>query len=177
MGGKNRIVYSGKVFKVGVRSLRFPGGNVLEYGTVLTGKVAAIIPVLDDGRILLEYNYRNTVNKWVYELPAGHVDKGESPKACAARELEEETGYKASRLMLLFKGFASPGITDEEMHLFFGTGLTKGTMNREPSERIRLRPMPLSKVLDLVKENRGVDIKTALGILIYKNYLEEGRRD
>ena len=147
----------------------------MEYGTVLTGQVAAIVPVLDDGRILLEYNYRNTVNKWVYELPAGHVDKGESPKACAARELEEETGFKASRLTLLFKGFASPGITDEEMNIFLGTGLTKGTANREPSERIRLRPMPFSKALDLVKENKGADIKTALGILIYKNYLEESK--
>jgi ADP-ribose pyrophosphatase len=166
---RNKIVYAGKVFKVGVKKLTL-SGHTLDYGTVLAGKVAAVLPILEDGRLLLEYNYRDTVNRWVYEIPAGHIDKGESPRHAAARELEEETGYKAKRVRFLFRSLASPGMSDEEMYLFLATDLVKGRQKREIFERIRLKPMTLEKALGLIRKHEA-DVKTISAILFYKGFI------
>ena len=166
----NKIVYEGKLFKVGVKRLT-ASGHTAYYSTILAGKSAVVVPILGDGRVLLEYNYRPTVNKWVYELPAGHVEKGELPKHCAVRELEEETGYRARSMKFLFRALASPGISDEEMYVFLATYLIKGRHNREPLERIRLRPMGLETVLEKVRKREEVDMKTIAGITFYKELL------
>ncbi len=167
---RNRIVYKCKVFKVGVKRLAFPEGK-LDYSTIIVGDTAAVVPILDDGRILLESIYRNTIDKWLYELPAGHVDKGESPQTCAARELAEETGYTARSVKPLFAAPTSSGISNEILHVFVATGLTKGKANREISEQIRLRPMTLSKALKIAKSNKGMDMKTIAGLLFYSKYI------
>ncbi len=166
----NKIVYRGKVFKVGEKKLNF-SGTIVDYSTVLIGSCAGTVPILDDGRILLEYEYRNSINKWLYEIPAGHIDPRESPMAAAKRELEEETGYKAKRLRSLFKGYTSPGMTDELIHIFLATGLTKGKTKKEPSEQIRLRTVSLPRALSIVRRSRGIDVKTMLGILFYNQYV------
>ncbi len=169
---RNKTVYTSKIFKVGVKRISLHG-HTLDYNTVLVGKVAVIVPILDDGRILIEHNYRDTVDRWVYELPAGHVEKGESPVRCAERELAEETGYKPKHMKLLFKALASPGMSDEEMYIFLATGLVKGRQNREPFERIRLRPMTIGKILDMVRKGEEVDLKTIAGVLFYKELLKK----
>ncbi|MEM3839435.1 MAG: NUDIX hydrolase [Candidatus Micrarchaeaceae archaeon] len=161
--GKSRIIFKGKAFMVGSKQLHMHNEK-LDYATVLVGKSAAIIPVTDDGKILLERNYRQTVNKWIYEIPAGHVEKGEPPIQCAARELEEETGYRASNISLLYKGLTSPGISDEEIYIFVGKGLKPGRMNREPFEKIKLLQVTIGEAMKLIEKSKS-DLKTYAAIM------------
>lgn len=171
---RNRIVYTGRVFKVGVKKLRF-SGKIVDYSTVFVGEVVGVVPVLDDGRIVLERIYRDTINKWLYELPAGHVEKGESPKRAGIRELAEETGYRAKKARLLFRGSVSPGMTDEVINIFVATGLKRGRPDKEASERINVKIMTLSKALQLARSSKGMDLKTVAGILFYANYVLKGQ--
>src|SRR5574337_803044 len=131
------IIYSGK--KINVRK----DDVVLEDGRTVTREViehpgsAPIIPFISEDEILLIQQYRHAVKETIYEIPAGTLDKGETFYACAERELEEETGYKAGKLEPLTIIYPSPGILSETMHLFKATNLIKTQTNRQDDESIK----------------------------------------
>lgn len=127
---------------------------------------AVILPVLDDGRILLIRNVRRTVGKVLWELPAGTLDPGETPEACAAREIEEETGYRAGTIVPLTSFYASPGILDERMHGYLATDLTPSTQNLDEDEEIQVFPIPQWQVRDMIKDHHIEDGKT-IALLLY----------
>lgn len=130
---------------------------------------SAVVPLLDSGRdprVLLIRQYRYAANGYVYEVPAGRLDPGEAPEACASRELKEETGYSAASLRQLTTIYTTPGFTDERIHIFVAQGLTLGSSEREPDEFLELNPVLLSEAVAMIQSGEIVDGKTSIALLL-----------
>ena len=123
--------------------------------------------VLDDGRLLLIENYRPAIDRKLLELPAGTRSKGEAPLETAKREFREETGYAAANWEPLAEFYVSPGILDERMYLFLGTGLAQGEQKLEPDELIELRPKTPDELRELVASGAIEDAKTLIGVTLF----------
>lgn len=165
-----RRAYTGRVISLDVDRVRFPDGSEGELEMVRHPGASAVVPFLgdptgDDPQILLIRQYRYAADGFIYEIPAGRLEPGEEPEACAARELREETGCTARRMDRLFTMYTTPGFTDEKIHLFMATGLTAGEAAHEADEFVELVPMPLSQALTMLERGEIQDAKTALGLL------------
>src|SRR3954464_2020012 len=124
-----------------------------------------IVPLLDDGRVCLIRNGRIAVNETLIELPAGTLEPPEPPEKTAARELIEETGYRAQKIEFLHDFFLSPGILDEKMHLYLATGLTAGETAREEGEEIENWLVPWEEAVAMIFRREIQDAKTIVGLL------------
>ncbi len=136
---------------------------------------SAVVPFVsdpngDDPQLLLIRQYRYAAGDFIYEIPAGRLDPGESPLECATRELLEETGCTAERVEPLLPIMTTPGFTDEKIHLFMASGLTVGETRREADEFIELVKLPLSEVLQMIERGEIVDGKTLIAILYSAGY-------
>ena len=163
-------VYTGRVINLDRDTVRFPDGSVGELEMVRHPGASAIVPFLsdpagEDPQILLLKQYRYAAEEFLYEIPAGRLDAGEAPLACAERELKEETGCTAENMEFLFTMFTTPGFTDERIHVYMATGLERGETRRESDEFITLELVTLSNALRFVQEGQIKDGKTALAIL------------
>jgi ADP-ribose pyrophosphatase len=171
----SRRAYTGRVISLDVDTVRFPNGKTGELEMVRHPGASAVVPFLtdprgDDPQLLLLKQYRYAADGYVYEIPAGRLEPGEDPRHCAERELREETGCVANQIRLLTTMYTTPGFTDERIHLFMATGLERGTTAHEADEFITLETMTLSRALQLIKEGRINDGKTALAILFAAGY-------
>ena len=131
-----------------------------------------ILPVLDDGRVCFVRNFRPAVDRTLIELPAGTREPGEDPAETARRELAEETGYRAENIELLATFYMSPGILDEEMHLYLATSLKPGTMALDPGEDLQPWPATWKEAMRMVQDGRIRDAKTLAGLLYYGAFRE-----
>ncbi len=171
MTGKisSRRVYSGRIISVDVDSVSFPDGSVGELEMVRHPGASAVVPILESARdpqVLLIKQYRYAADGYVYEIPAGRLDHGESPENCAARELREETGYTAEKVRRLTTIYTTPGFTDERIHLFVAEGLNQGDSERERDEFLELVPMGLSEAVAMIRAGQIVDGKTSVALLL-----------
>ena len=161
--------YHGRIISLDVDEVRFPDGSMGSLEMIRHPGASAVVPLLDpesdDPQVLLIRQYRYAADGYLYEIPAGRLDPGESPEECAHRELAEETGYRAERVEHLFTMFTTPGFTDEKIHLFLATGLTAGESQREADEFLELVPTKLSRALSMVEQGEIQDAKTALALL------------
>ena len=162
--------YTGRIINLDVDRVRFPDGSEGELEMIRHPGASAVVPFLgdpagDDPPLLLIQQYRYAAEGYLYEIPAGRLDEGEAPEACAARELREETGCSAERVEHLFTMYTTPGFTDERIHLFMATGLTQGESAREADEFVETVTVPLSRALAMIQAGEIQDSKTALGIL------------
>jgi len=126
-----------------------------------------ILPILDDGRICLIRNYRPSVSQTLIELPAGTREQAESPLATAQRELLEETGFLAEEFQLLSTFYVSPGILDEQMHLFVARHLSLKQPSREPGEQIENFIVSRKEALTMARDGSIQDAKTLIGLLLF----------
>lgn len=162
--------YNGRVLNVDLDRVRFPNGTVGELEMIRHPGASAVLPFASDPRgedpqLLLIRQYRYAAERFIYEIPAGRLDPGETPLACAVRELLEETGCTAERVEHLITIFTTPGFTDEKIHLFMATGLAMGESQLEADEFIEVVTRPLSEVLRLIEQGEVVDGKTIVAIL------------
>ena len=169
------IVYQGPKFHVERHDVRDRQGDPRRYDLVVHPGAAVVLPLLDDGRVLLIQNYRFAIGRDLLELPAGTIDPPESPEECARRELAEETGYHAAELRLLLSFYSTPGICSEHMHAFVATQLTQGQADRDPGERIQNTPMEYTEALRAIGDGRITDAKTIVALLYYDHYVREPR--
>jgi ADP-ribose pyrophosphatase len=163
-------LHTGKIIKLDCDRIRYPDGSEAEVDIVRHPGASAVVPFLsdpegEDPQILLLRQYRYAADGYLFEIPAGRLDPGESPAACAARELKEETGCTAREIEPLITMVTTPGFTDERIHLFMATELTHGEAAREADEFADVIVMRLSEALELIQRGEIVDGKTALGIL------------
>jgi len=144
----------------------------MSFDVVKSPDAVAILPILGNS-ILLERQYRTAINAFIYEIPAGHIEKSETSKQAAARELMEETGYVAKEMRFMFGAYTSPGYSTEHIDFYVAKGFVKGKPKRERTEIIRVEKMELKKALKLIAENKITDIKTIAGILYYVSLLRK----
>lgn len=163
----DELVYDGAVAEVHHVGLRMPDGEVVSRDLIHYAGAAVILPVLPDGRIVLIRNYRFAVEERLWELPAGMLEEGEPPEACAARELIEETGYTAGRIEKLGAFYTGPGTTDENMHSFLATDLTDGKQDLERYEDIAVEIVPDETVREMVCSGEIHDGKTIATLALY----------
>ena len=163
---KSRYLLDTGWFKVREDQVELPTGEDITYTVVVHPGFSMVVPLLDDGRVLLERVYRYTVQETLLECPSGSLD-GDSPVQGAHRELEEETGWIANDLTPLGSFFSCDGISDERFHLFLATGLQQtGTLRREPTEQMELVYLPLEQAVELALGGSVQDAPSALALIL-----------
>ena len=164
----SKEVYRGPVFWVTTDQVEEPSGVTARRDVVRHPGSVVILAVEESNsqpRVLLERQYRYTVQDYLWELPAGRIDEGESELAAAKRELLEETGYAARSWRRIMKYYASPGFVAEPMALFLARGLRAGAAHPEEDEVIQLRLVPLPEAVRMVMRGTIRDSKTMSGVL------------
>jgi len=167
---KSNIVFEGKVFDVRVDDIQYNGSkNLATRQVAVHPGGAVIVPVLNNGKIILVKQYRYPHNEIILELPAGKLDKGEDPLNCAVRELKEETGYTSNNIIKLGKIYTTPGFCNEVLHIFLAKDLSAGKHNREEGEEgMELIELSVEEIEEKIKSGEIVDAKTICGITMYK---------
>ncbi|MEN8181775.1 MAG: NUDIX hydrolase, partial [Myxococcota bacterium] len=159
-----RIAYRGSFFSVSREEVDLPNGHRIELDLVRHPGAAAIVPFSSETDVLLIRQFRYAAGGTLLEVPAGKLD-GEAPEICAARELEEEAGRRAGRLVPLASILTTPGFTDELIHLFAAFDLEPVPTRHERDEVIEVVEMPLRAALDLVWKGELRDAKSALALI------------
>ncbi|ATD55173.1 NUDIX domain-containing protein [Clostridium chauvoei] len=163
---KERVIHKGNFMTFINVDVELPNGNVGNRDILKHPGACAIIPFLDDEKVILVKQFRKPLEKVLLEIPAGKLDLNEEPKDCAIRELEEETGYKAKEIIYLGSIATAPGFCDEIIHLYKATGLIKGEKNCDEDEFTELVVMSLEEVKEKVKSGEIIDTKT-VSVLAY----------
>jgi ADP-ribose pyrophosphatase len=161
-----RTVFRGKVFSVTTGRVREPNG-ITAQRDVIHHPGSVVILAVHQGKVLLERQYRHAAERYLWELPAGRIDPGESPLAAAKRELLEETGYTARRWRRLLFYYASPGFLSETMAVYVAEQLTAGRAMPEADESIHIRFFPLAPLARKAAAGKLQDGKTISAILAY----------
>jgi len=163
----SRRVYDGKVISLRVDRFQSPSGGIFEHEVIEHPGAVAMLPLLDDGRLLLIRQYRHLVGKVLLEIPAGTLDEDEDPEECARRELVEETGYDAEVMEELLSCFLSPGYSSEKIHIFLASKLRRVNHRPEVDELIELEPVQVVKAEVMMRNGEIMDAKTISGIAYF----------
>ena len=169
-------LYQGRVINVDHDTVRFPDGSVGQLEMIRHPGAAAVVPFLDDPaspdpRVLLIHQFRHAADGLLWEIPAGTLEPGEPPDACARRELVEEAGMEAARLVRLTTIFTTPGFTDERIHLYLATGLSPVALAREEDEFITVHEKRWSEVGKMIKSGKIKDGKSLCSLLFVNCFL------
>jgi ADP-ribose pyrophosphatase len=157
--------WQGAWLRVVTEEVELPNGNTIDLDIVRHPGASAVVPFVSEDDVLLIRQYRYATGGTLWEVPAGKLDPGETPEECAGRELEEEAGYRAGRLESLGPMWASPGFTDEKIHLFAAFDLEEVPQRLEADEVIERVRMPFSQALELIRSGELTDAKSQLAIL------------
>ena len=162
-------VYTGKVITLKVDTVEIPGQGYQKRKLVEVGGAVGIVAITDDNKVVLVKQFRKPIEKPIFEIPAGKLEKNESPKECAERELKEETGYSAKNIKLIHKFFTSAGFSNEIMFVYLATGLTPGENNLDADEFLDVYEIELEEAYNMVLKNDVEDAKTSIGLLLVKD--------
>lgn len=166
---EKQVVYDGKKIRLELHHLRDEeSGKRLVREICVHPGAAVVLGLLDDGKIILIRNRRPAVGQVLVELPAGTLEKGESPMNCAGRELLEETGYLAGRMKLLGAFFTSPGILSEKMYAFAAYDLERSRNALEIGEEIEVFTASMDQAIEMVGDGTIVDGKTIVTLMLYR---------
>jgi ADP-ribose pyrophosphatase len=165
------MIYQGRVFGLRRDEVLEPSGLRTTREVVTHPGSVVVLPVLPDGRIVMVRQYRHATRQYLWELVAGRKEPGETPKQGAARELLEETGYRAKRYKVFLDVFPTPGFLEERMYLLLADGLTAGEAQPEEDEKIEVRAFRLKELKQTIKSGRMRDAKSIAGILYYLTFL------
>jgi ADP-ribose pyrophosphatase len=166
----SKVVFKGMVFNIRRDRVREPGGVVCTREIITHNGSVVLLPVFPDGSILMVRQYRHAAASYLWELVAGHIDKGERPLAAAHRELVEETGYTARRMKPLLNFFPSPGVLNERMWVYSATGLTAGAPRQEADERITARRFSTGEIEQMIRHDKIHDGKSIASILYHMRF-------
>lgn len=164
-------IFQGRVVALRVDTVEMPDGRTATREVVEHSQSVTILSVDDRGNVLLERQYRRSVDRWMLEAPAGGMNPGEAPEQAARRELKEETGYEARKLEHLASFYVSPGFCTELMHVYLATGLVTGEATPEEDEYIKVEAMPLAKAIGMIASGEVQDGKTVAALLLAEKHL------
>lgn len=157
-------IYTGQVVTLNVDTVTLPNGLTVDLEVVRHPGAAAVVPLKDDGTVVLIRQFRHAAGGFIYEIPAGKLHPGEDPTVCARRELEEEIGYRAGTLALLSSIFTAPGFTDEVIHIYKATGLSAGRQQLDRDEVLEVVEMSLPEAIRMIKNGEIRDAKSIVGL-------------
>jgi ADP-ribose pyrophosphatase len=169
---KSTLIYQGPIFGVRRDELIEPGGLQTMREVISHPGSVVVLPVQEDGKIVMIRQYRHAARQFLWELVAGRIDAGEAPQKAAARELLEETGYKAKRYKLLMNIFPTPGFLEERLFVFLATGLTAGEAQPEFDEKIISHCYGLKELKQMMTTGRLCDAKSIATILYYLTFFK-----
>ena len=167
----SEMIYQGRVFGLRRDEVLEPSGLRTTREVITHPGSVVVLPVLPNGRIVMVRQYRHATRRYLWELVAGRKEPGETPKQGAARELLEETGYRAKRYKVFLDVFPTQGFLEERMYLLLAEGLTAGEAQPEEDEKIEVRAFQLKELKQTIKSGRMHDAKSIAGILYYLTFL------
>jgi len=162
---ERRPIYEGRVVNLSIDKIRLPGGRLCELEMIRHPGAAAAVPLDGEGRVLLIRQYRYASGGWLLEVPAGKLDGGEAPETCAAREVEEETGFRPARLVPMGWIWTTPGFTNERIWLFLALDLAETRQNLQPDELLSVERVPLAEAVRLAGQGAIHDAKSICALL------------
>jgi len=165
------LIKKGRVFNLYTENITLPNGVNVDMEIIRHPGAAAIVPLMDDHTVLLLKQYRHAVGGFIWEIPAGTLDPQEDADHCARRELTEETGYTARHFEKLAEITPLPAYSDERIHLFLATGLTKATQNLDADELLSVHPTDLKQALKMITRGEIQDAKTIAGLQLAAGHL------
>jgi len=168
---KSTVIYEGKVFGVRRDEVAEPSGLRAIREVITHPGSVVVLPVLQNERIVMIRQYRHATRQYLWELVAGRIDSGETVKKAAARELLEETGYRAKRYSVFLDLFPTPGFLEERMYIVLAEGLTEGKAEPEEDEKIEVRIFDAKKLKQMMQDGRLRDAKTIAALLYYFTFL------
>jgi ADP-ribose pyrophosphatase len=175
MERKPKEIYKGRVVHLFVEPVLLPNGKETELEVIRHPGAAAVVPLREDGTVLLVRQFRHAAGGYLYEIPAGKRSEGESPEACATREVEEEIGYRVGELKKLTTIFTAPGFCDEQIHLYLGTELTLRRQKLDDDEVIEVIEMAFDEAIQKIEDQTIRDAKSIVGLqLAYKHAKKAG---
>ncbi|MDX2453738.1 NUDIX hydrolase [Desulfosarcina sp.] len=161
---QSTLIRKGRVFDFYTENITLPNGVTLDMEIIHHPGAAAIVPVMEDDSVLLLKQYRHAVDGFIWEIPAGTLEMGEDARRCAERELTEETGYMARQFDRLAEITPLPAYSDERIHLFLATGLTKAAQSLDEDELLFVHRIELRLALKMIAEGEIQDAKTIVGL-------------
>lgn len=170
---KSEKKFEGKIIEVYHNTISLPDGRTALREIIKRGFASAIVPLDNDGNIIFVKQYRAPADDCVIEIPAGMFEKGEDPKECALRELEEETSFKAGKIELITKMYSAIGFCDEQIYIYLAENLTQGEFNFDDDEFIEVLKYPVDDAVDMVLRGEIVDSKTIIGVLACDEILKK----
>jgi ADP-ribose pyrophosphatase len=159
-------IYNGKIFDVLVEKVTLPNGAIKKREVVRHPGAAAMVPLLDDGNVILVKQYRHAVGGYIWEIPAGTLEPDEDAMTCAQRELIEEIGYEAGQLEKITEILPAPGYTDERIQIFLATGLSSAQQRLEDDEVLDVESVPLENAVEMIRSGGIQDAKSIVGLLL-----------
>lgn len=168
---ESSLIYQGSLVSVYKETLQYPNGEVVNRDVVKHPGAVAVLPVDENGHLLLIRQWRRAANTILIEIPAGTLKKNETPLSCADRELQEEIGFRANTMIPLGGFYTAPGFCDEYIHLFLAKDLFPSILWAEDSDYIDLFPVSLKEALSLASKGVFLDSKTLSALSLYQLWL------
>jgi len=169
----SETIFKGRVFTIRRDNLRTPDGRITKFDIVEHHGSVVILPVDNDGNLLLVRQYRHAAVDDLLELPAGVLEPNEEPALCAAREIREETGMGAGKLVELGKFYLAPGYSTELMTVFLATDLRIDPLDPDADEFLQVEKMPLAEVFSIAEAGQMPDAKTLAALLMARPHLSQ----
>ena len=167
MKNTEKIIYKCPKFVVAEKDFKLPGGRIVRRYPFIKREPGSLILAFKENKLLLLKEYRPILGCWVYQLPGGKVEKGESPSTCAKREIEEETGYKVKSIKQMFRIWVSPSFIKQYNYFFVAQIASKGEQKLESDETIKIEFAKLDKVLRMIMDGKITSMPSIAGILYY----------
>lgn len=174
---KSERIYEGKIVNLRIDTVELPGKKYSKREIVEHPGAVAIIPITEDGKIILVKQFRKSVEKPLLEIPAGKIEINEEPKETALRELHEETGFHSNNMEYITEFYTSPGFSNEKVYLFLATELEKGEAVPMDDEYIETEMFDIIDLVEMVNRGEITDSKTIIGILLAEKYIREIKKD
>jgi ADP-ribose pyrophosphatase len=170
---RSEPLLKGRVFTIRRDHLKTPDGRETTLDIIEHGGSVLIVPIDQAGNVLFVRQYRHAAGKDLLELPAGTLDQGEKPEACAARELREETGFAAGRLEKVGQFYLAPGYSTEFMHIYVARDLRPDPLEADADEFLSLETIPLAKAMEMAERGEVPDAKSLAGLFLARRSLAE----
>lgn len=159
-------IFDGAVFAVDRDRLLEENGIEVVRDVVRHPGGAGALPLFDDGRVALVRQYRHPARRELLEIPAGRIEDGEAPEACAVREVEQEIGFRAGRIEKLAEFYSTPGFCDEKLHVYLATDLTPSSQALDHDELIEVVNLPFVEAVKTAERGEIEDSKTIIALLL-----------